>query len=167
MKKYCIGFAGVIGSSKTPIAHYLSLKFGLPIHNNDVIRTEVTEEFGALNEEEYVKRRDARLQEMIASGRSFILDASVDREWQTMKEAGAKAGYSIFLISLDLSRGMLEKLYHAKGYDRSLQLLDKFFGDHEVFLNEHGADIGLHLNDEQFSDRLRLSHEAVEKWLAT
>ncbi|MCC6563838.1 hypothetical protein IT087_03015, partial [Candidatus Uhrbacteria bacterium] len=63
MKPYCISFAGAIGSSKTPIAHYLSLKLGLPIHNNDVVRTEVKEEFGELREGEYEKRRDQRIGE--------------------------------------------------------------------------------------------------------
>lgn len=40
-KKFCVTFAGAVGSSKTPVTHYLSCAFCLPILSNDAIRTEV------------------------------------------------------------------------------------------------------------------------------
>jgi len=39
--KYIVAFAGVVGSSKTPISNYLSGVFGLPVFNADAVRSEV------------------------------------------------------------------------------------------------------------------------------
>ena len=73
--KTLITFAGAVGSSKTPIAHFLSLRFGLPIFNNDAIRTEVLEDLGVFDEEEYKRRRDTRLKELAEKNVSFITKA--------------------------------------------------------------------------------------------
>ncbi len=81
----CVTFAGCIGSSKTPIATYLSYKFGLPIFNNDALRSEIIEDFREFREDEYISRRNARCLELIESKKSFIFDASVDREWAKMQ----------------------------------------------------------------------------------
>lgn len=67
MKHLCITFAGAIGSSKSPIANYLSISLGLPIFNNDSIRSEVTEDLGILDSKEYLKRRNKRFQELLKS----------------------------------------------------------------------------------------------------
>jgi len=40
-EKFVILFAGAVGSSKSPIANYLSPKLNIPIFNNDAIRFEV------------------------------------------------------------------------------------------------------------------------------
>lgn len=79
--KFLITFSGPIGSSRTSIAYYLSWKLNIPIFNNDSIRTEVIEDTGLLNIQEYEKRRDERLKEIVEKNISFIYDASVDREW--------------------------------------------------------------------------------------
>lgn len=84
--KYIVTFAGSPGSSKTPIATYLSGKFGLPIFNNDSIRTEVTEDLLKFNEEEFRQRSLKRLNDLFNQGDSFILDASIDREWKNYQE---------------------------------------------------------------------------------
>jgi adenylylsulfate kinase-like enzyme len=64
-KKVCIIFAGAVGSSKTPISNYLSIKLNLPIFNNDAIRSEVIEDLGFFDSNEHIKRRNSRLEEII------------------------------------------------------------------------------------------------------
>ena len=164
-KKFCISFAGAIGSSKTPIAYYLQERFNLIMLNNDIIRTEVKEDFGYLNTEEYEKRRNFRVEEMLQSGRSFIFDASIDRSWDVFHQYLVKYDYAWFVISLDLSKELLKKLYLAKGYSESLLVIDQYFADHEKFLSLHDSDINLHITDETFTNRLNLSEKAFTEWL--
>lgn len=161
MKKFCITFAGAIGSSKTPVANYLSGKLNLPIINNDAIRTEVIEDFNTFNEEEYKKRRNERVRSILEKGTSFIYDASIDREWKTLHEWLVANGYDWFIISLDLSRNFLHKLYRAKGYHDSMKVLDQFIVDHENFLNEFGLEVDVHISDNEFGERLKLVFEAA------
>jgi len=49
------------------------------------------------------------------------------------------------MISLDLSKGLLMKLYEAKGYDESLKRLDTLMHDHESFLEKFSDDVGVHI----------------------
>ena len=162
--KYCITFAGAIGSSKTPIANYLSPKLNLPIFNNDAIRSEVVEDYGTLVDEEHLKRRNKRLKEVIEKGICFILDASVDRTWPQLKKTLKENGYDHFIISLDLSKNLLERLYKAKGYFETLAKIDLTISDHEKFLQAFSDDIGLHITDAEFKDRLEIVFKAVNKW---
>ena len=135
-EKYVITFAGAVGSSKTPIAYYLSWKLNLPIFNNDSIRTEVVEEEGDFSEMEYLKRRDDRIHQIVNSGMSFIYDASVDRIWKDKKIFWRKElGYNVFIISLDLSKELLVKLYNAKKYNETLLRIDELIEDHHIFLD--------------------------------
>lgn len=161
MKKFCITFAGAVGSSKTPIANYLSGSLNLPIINNDAIRTEVVEDLGKFNEEEYVQRRNERTRSILENGTSFIYDASVDRVWKTLHAWLTQYGYEWFVISMDLSKEFLLKLYQTKGYDESMKILDQFIVDHQNFLNEFNSEVGVHISDDQFGDRLRLAYEAT------
>lgn len=161
--KVCITFAGVIGSSKTPIAYYLSWNLGLPILNNDSIRTEVTEDYDGFNEAEYLRRRDERTDTLIRGGKSFIYDASVDRYWGDRKHMLADAGYKTFIISLDLSKEKLQKIHGSKGY--TLDDIDKYIDDHEQLLQNYSDDVGLYISDDNFNKRLKVSLEAVSKWL--
>lgn len=163
--KYLITFAGAVGCSKTPIAHYLSCKLGLPIYSNDCIRSEIHEDFDEFNKEEFLKRRTERLEEMIERGQSFIYDASNDRGWDSYRKQVEESGYKFFIISLDLTRELLEKMSQRKRYFESLQHLDKFVEDHDRFLKEYEKDIGLHITDKEFPDRLELSYKKVSDWL--
>lgn len=164
-RKYCITFAGAIGSSKTPISHFLSCRLNLPILDNDAIRSEVTEDRGAFDEQEYQKRRDERIKEVIESGQSFIYSASVDRSGSRLKKVLDETGYRCFIISMDLSREFLLKLYRAKDYHQSLAILDESRADHEAFLEGYGKEVGLHITDKDFYDRLELSYSAVKSWI--
>lgn len=163
---FCITFAGCIGSSKTPIAHFLSAAFSLPIHDNDAIRTEVTEDLGHFEEQEYLKRRDERLKALIEQKTSFICAASIDRQWGVLKPRLQAFEYDWFVISLDWSKDLLERLYRAKKYDDAPRMLDRGFSEHEAFLASFGQDVALRLADDDFLHRLERSRAAVEAWLA-
>jgi len=163
--KTCITFAGCVGSSKTPIAHVLSAGLCLPIFSNDAIRTEVTEDLGVFDQEVYVGRRNERLEELMSKGTSFIFDASVDREWKKLKEYLVKYDYRWFIVSLDLSKELLVRLYRAKGYDASMDRLDQLLVDHSSFLSEHENEVGVHINDSDFPNRTKLALDAASNWL--
>lgn len=163
--RYLIAFAGPIGSSKSPIAHYLSLKFNLPILSNDVIRTEVIEDMGILDETEFRNRLKTRILNFLESGKAFVFDASVDRQWQNIEGEIFKYKYKVFLISLDLSFEFLEQIYKNKNYQDSLQRLKINFQDHQDFLKENSKFVSLSINDQNFLDRLSLSQKALSAWL--
>ncbi|HUT22184.1 MAG TPA: hypothetical protein VMX18_02105 [Candidatus Bipolaricaulota bacterium] len=165
IKKFCISFAGAVGSSKTPISNYLSIKLNLPVYNNDAVRSEVTEDLGHFDSKEHIKRRDARLKEIVKSGISFICDASIDREWKNYKKLLTDNGYRWFIISLDLSKDFLSKLYEAKGYDESFTRLGQLIDDHEAFLNEYSADVNLRVSDEKFPKRMNMCYDKINEWL--
>lgn len=164
-KKFCITFAGAVGSSKTPISNYLSTKLNLPIFNNDAIRSEVIEDFGFFNNEEYLKRRNSRLGEILIAGNSFICDVSVDREWEGFKEKLIAFNYDFFIISLDLSKELLIKLYQAKNYLESLERIDELIEAHNKFLNEYSVDVNLHITDAEFLNRMQFSYDEIKKYL--
>ena len=163
--KICITFAGAVGSSKTPISNYISTKLSLPIFNNDVIRSEVIEDLGVFDANEHIKRRNLRLKEIVESGISFICDASVDREWKEYKKQLEFNGYKWFIISIDLGKDFLKKLYEAKGYFESLQRLDDLINDHNKFLHEFSDDINMHITENEFEKRLQVSYEKISAWI--
>ncbi|MFA5024951.1 MAG: hypothetical protein WC503_00390 [Candidatus Shapirobacteria bacterium] len=163
--KYIITFAGPPGSSKTPLANYLSEKFNLPVFNNDSIRTEVTEDLLKFDEKEFRKRSLNRLAALFKTGNSFILDASIDRQWKSYQEEILKSGYKVFIISLDLSQEFLIKLYKAKNYFKTFIDIDKFFAEHQLFLSNYLSIVNLSINDSNFINRLSLSEECLTIWL--
>ena len=165
MNKFCITFAGVPGSSKTPIASYLSYELGLPAFNNDVLRTEVLEDLKEFNQNEYEKRRDERLKDLLGRGVCFIYDASVDREWDKLKSWLEEAGYEWFVISLDFSYEFMQRLQETKGYTESIQSLDESVKQHRKFVMDYSSDIGFHLTDDQFPNRLAVCLDAAKRWL--
>jgi len=165
-EKYCILFAGAVGSSKTPIATYLSCSLNLPIFNNDALRSEVIEDIGKFDPDEYSRRQVVRLMTMLRKGLPFIADASIDREWTQAKKELDKAGYRTYIISLDLSKDKLAELYRAKGYQESLNRIDELVSDHENFLDHFSEDVDFRIDDQTFVDRLELCRNAVQSWLA-
>lgn len=163
----CITFAGPVGSSKTPIATYLSWNLGLPVFSNDAIRSEVAEDLGKFDVEVYKQRQKERAMKLIESGISCILDASVDRSWPEVKPRLQAKGYKCFIISLDLSKELMEKLHKAKGYNESLERLDSMMTDHKNFLSQYKDDVGFSITDGNFGQRLELCLEAVREWMKT
>lgn len=163
--KFCITFAGAIGCSKTPIANFLSPKLNLPVYNNDAVRSEVIEDLGIFDAQEYIARRNAKIEEIIKSGISFICDASIDREWLEFKKQLIANHYRWFIISLDLSKELLIKLYKAKGYFESLERIDELMQDHETFLQKNVADVGARISDNGFLARCQISYDKIVKWI--
>ena len=163
-KKFCVTFAGAVGSSKTPIAYHLSYTYGIPIFNNDTIRTEVKEDLLEFDEDEYEKRRTFRAKSILESGKSFIYDASIDRRWAELKDYLEEYDYTWFIVSLDLSKELLTRIYKAKGYD-ALERLDDLLEDHQEFLNDYGDQVDIHIDDSDFPDRLKISGGAFGDWL--
>jgi hypothetical protein len=164
--KFCIVFAGVPGSSKTPIATYLSWNLGLPILNNDALRSEIKEDFIDYNHDEYLRRRDERLKQLLASGKSFIYDASIDRTGPKLNsDFDQTDGYDMFIISLDLSSKLVHQLYGAKGYDDFNRNFEQWFQNHESFRENYDQIINLHIDDQSFPNRLELSLQSVKNWL--
>jgi hypothetical protein len=163
MKPYVVLFAGAGGGSKTPIAHYLSENLGLPIFDNDAIRSEVKEDKLEFDIPEFEKRRDARRQAMLARHRSFIHGSSIDRSWSALRDDYSKAGYEVFIISLDISRTLLERLFKAKDYD--LNELARFHAEHGVFLRDHAGDVNVHITDANFPRRLEVALHSLSGWL--
>lgn len=164
-QKVCIAFVGPVGSSKSPIAYYISHNLNLPIINNDSIRTEVTEDFLEFNEDEYIKRRNERGEEVLKKGTSFIYDASFDRNWEQFSEYLTKYNYRWFIISLDPSKELLTRLYKAKGYKESFERIDQLLKDHEDFLANYSDKVGFHINDYNFKTRLPDSLQKVKSFL--
>lgn len=164
-KKVCIIFAGAVGSSKTPISNYLSIKLNLPIFNNDAIRSEVIEDLGFFDSNEHIKRRNSRLEEIIKVWNTFICDVSVDREWLGLKEKLVSYDYDFFIISLNLSKDLLSKLYKAKEYFNSLSRIDEIIEDHNNFLAKYSDDIKLNITDNDFINRIQISYQEVGKYL--
>lgn len=164
-KKVCIIFAWAVGSSKTPISNYLSIKLNLPVFNNDAIRSEVIEDLGFFDSNEHIKRRNLRLEEIIKVWNTFICDVSVDREWTRLKEILVSYDYDFFIISLNLSKDLLIKLYKAKEYFNSLSRIDELIEDHNNFLAQYSGDIKINITDNDFTDRIQISYQAVSKYL--
>ncbi len=162
MTKYCILFASPIGAGKSPIANYLSCNLNLPVFNNDNIRTEVLEDLGHPDEEEFKKRRDVRLKKVIDSGISFIYDASIDRTWSTYREELLEKGYRVLIISIDLSKEKLVNLYKVNGYT-AFEGLDRTYNDHQKFLKEYSRDVSVSIGDNEFNSRLDIVLEMARR----
>ena len=163
--KFIVIFAGPPGSSKTPIAFHLSYTFNLPIFNTDAIRSEVSEDLFHYDIKEFEKRRDKRLKEVIQKGNSFILDASIDREWAKYKKWIEEENYEIFVISIDLSKEFVESLFKAKLY-QALLSIDTWMSDHKKFLETYGNIVNLRITDSDFKDRLKITSKKLNEWIS-
>jgi hypothetical protein len=159
----CITFAAPVGSSKTPISNYLSGKLNLPIYNSDAVRSEIIEDEGFLDEEKFYQTRDKRIKDILERKISFILDTSVDRRWKQLKEWLERYNYKWIIISIDLNKDFLAKLYKAKGYVESLQRIDKILADHKKFLQKFSAEVNIWINEENFAKRLEICYRAIKK----
>lgn len=170
---FAVTFAGVPGTSKTPIANYLSCEFNLPILSTDQIRYEVREDLQvddinmpeALTE--YEKRRRERFERLLTQRKSFILDGSMDRRWSEVKERFEAEGYHWFMINMQLSKAFLLEFYNKTGRtDWAKQYLDHYLNQHNEFLVQFKTDVTLEITDDSFVDRLKLSAEGLQKFLA-
>jgi hypothetical protein len=174
-KPFIITFAGPPGSSKTPIAMHLSYTFNLPIIQMDAIRMEVREDVLVedINEpralKEFTKRAWERYQPLLQKGVCFIDDSSADRSWKQRPTDQyyqlKQYDYDFFIISIDLSREYLQKLYDIKDAPQGEQA-DRYHNDHVQFLELYSDDVGVHITDHNFLDRIKVAEEAVKGFLA-
>lgn len=163
--KRFISFAGVPGSGKTPVSFYVSWNTGLPIISNDATRFEVREDLGRFDDTEYLRRRDERVDAVLASGRSFIYDASVDRSWKEMVPRLERHGYTYHVISFDLDEQFVANLYRAKEYADPAD--DHFFAEHAAFLKNYGGVVATSITPANYRDRLALALAGATSFLAS
>lgn len=173
-KPFIITFAGAPGTSKTPIAFYLSHTFRLPIIQMDAIRMEVREDLliddssDPTVRKEFLRRAYDRYRPLLKEGVCFIDDSSADRSWKQQPKDQyyqlQEYGYDYFIISMDLTKDFVASL-HSANNSASKQALDKYFADHQEFLKLYKDDIGLHITDENFLDRMQLCEAAVKSFL--
>lgn len=165
-------FGGVPGTSKTPIAHYLSCEFGLPIFSTDQIRYEVREDLRISDinipggVEEFEKRQRSRYERLISSKKSFIFDGSMDRKWAERKSHFTRAGYDCFLINIELTKPFLVKLFAETGRASwADDHLDNYLEQHRNFLAEFKSEINVQIDDSSFADRLEIAAEGLRNFL--
>ena len=163
MEKIVITYAWAIWCWKSPITNFISTKLWLPTFNTDSIRSEVCEDFLKYDEKEAQKRIRERYTSIIKEWKSFILDASVDRKRQTLKEVLKENGYKCFIISIDLDKETLFDFYKVKSYTESIKMIDKVYEDHQKFLMEFSDDVNLHINIKNYKERLDIVYKAVKK----
>jgi hypothetical protein len=173
-KPFIITFAGVPGTSKTPTAFHLSYTFQLPIIQMDAIRMEVREDLlihdGADPRVlgEYRRRSITRYQALLKAGVCFIDDSSADRSWKQQPTDQyyqlQEHGYDCFIISMDLSMEFIRKLY-AANHSLSKDNLEELFNDHRQFLEKYSDDVGVHITDQQFLERMSICERAVKVFL--
>jgi predicted kinase len=155
----------MVGTGKSTIAHHLSWNLNLPIFATDSVRSEVAQDLGHFDPDEYIVRRDQSLTQIIKAQTNFILDASVDREWSHYHQQLAQSGYRVFIISLDYSPEKIRQLYQAGHYTNGLDNFDKYYQDHQQFLSTFSSAVTLSLTDADFLDRLPITLKACQQWL--
>lgn len=172
-KPYAVAFAGVPGSSKTPIAFYLSIKFGLPIFNNDELRNEVRENLltddirSPRASAEFERLTKERHEQALSTGRPVIFDGSVDRRWPETKKQLQDHGYSWFLINLELSLPFLTKLFSSTGRGAFVETkLANYLKQHNDFRAAHQGDISLEITDKDFINRMEVTATGLEQFLS-
>jgi len=170
-KSYVVVFAGVPGSSKTIIANYLSVKFNLPVFNNDQLRFEVKEDMMAANINapevlaEFEKRYKERFEEFLTTGHPMLLDGSIDRRWKETKKQLGAAGYVWYMIDMEMTEPFLKDFFIATGRPKFLDQLPRYLEDHRQFMKQYSSDVSLQITDETFPDRLRLAADGLQAFL--
>ena len=165
---YCITFAGPIGCSKSPVAHYISMAFGWPIFSHDAVRHEVMEDTrNPILDVKLLEERIAERTKFITQKNSSIIyDASQDRHWDRFISAFHKTPpYEFGVISFDLSQDFYEEILKAKHYDSTLLRAKKLLADHEAFVRQYREVIICSITDATFADRLYIAEEAVRKFV--
>lgn len=173
MKPYVVTFAGVPGTSKSIISQHLSCTFYIPSFANDRVRDEVKEEFltADINDPdalaEYERRAATRRGVLFDTHKSFIIDSSVDRKWEQIKQQIQNAGYAYFLISMELSEEFMMNLYSKTNRHEAIDLLPHYMEQHQNFTKQFSQDISIAITDNLFNQRLLAAEEALQKFLHT
>jgi hypothetical protein len=140
----------------------------------DAIRLEVREDLLIEENEhpdarkEYLKRSVERYQKLLNRGVCFIDDSSADRSWKQQEGDQfyqlQKHKYDHFIISMDMSLDFIKKLHQANKSVLNDQV-ERFYNDHQKFLELYKDDAGVHIHDENFLDRMNICERAVKVFL--
>lgn len=161
-KPKAILFAGPIGCSKSVVAIYLSWNLSFPIFSKDIIRNEIREDLGKLDKNKVDGIYEYRMASLIEKNANFILDTSIDRKAdETLSQL---TNYDIFVISFDISKNFLMKLWEYKGYELEEKVFDRNYREHLDFLDKYNNIVDLSIGDENFAERLELSLTVANKW---
>jgi len=181
-KPYAVVFSGVPGTSKSITAQAISCEFQIPILSNDTVRFEVKEdlrvkhlsikedlEFASVNQNgalvEYDRRIKERRLEILDRGIPIVLDGSVDRTWETVKNDLMVNNYDWFMVDMELTRQFMEDLYRGTGREAFIDQLDSYFEDHRIFIEHHQADISVEITDDLFLDRRKVAIDGLHRFL--
>ncbi len=181
-KPYAVVFSGVPGTSKSSIADYLSWNFDIGVLRSDSVRYEVKEDMrveslsigedldfhnpngnGAL--EEFERRINERRHTILALGKLIILDGSVDRRWESVRQELLQNGYDWFMINMELSEKFLKDLYTGTGRESFIPQLEGYLRDHAKFLDAYRKDISLEINDGNFRGRLKIAASGLQNYI--
>jgi len=154
--KTIITFAWPGWCGKSPLANYLSINLNLPILNADNIRSEVIEDLWYLYEDKFIEKLKNRFINLLKEGNSFVLDASVDRTWDEVKYLLKSYEYKYYIISFDISKKLLEKLYKNKWYVNFLPDTDRYIREHKEFLTKYNSDVFMKITDDNYLDRFNI-----------
>lgn len=169
---YAVCFAGVPGSSKSIVAHHLSCEFGLPIFSTDNIRFEVKEDMRVpdINIPTALAEYDTRVAErrryFLSKNSPIILDGSVDRRWNGIRQELLEARYDWFVINMELSHDFLIDLFTATSRYHTIGELDVYLKQHHEFIREFKDVVQVTITDATFPDRLTVAAEALRQWLS-
>ena len=165
-KPIVICFAGATASGKSQLAYALSEEYGLPIFSNDAVRhdVKVAEKVEDINDalDAYKSLRDDRLDAMFERGKSFVYDASVDRNWSDLKQKIHKNNFEYVLISFNLSIEFISRLAKMFDLPESPEELNRLLVDHENFVRDCSGDITLNIDENNYGDRQDLSETAID-----
>ncbi len=150
--KLLVCFAGVPGSGKTTLAKKLQSHFqGLRINSDeirDILHAEESET-GITEVNPYVQPVIAELFKHFPTSANgiVILDASVDRTYETYKGRAEAENYALFLINLELDENAIEQRIRARNGDGAEDYLRRMQGwqaDHQKLLNSATPDFTWH-----------------------
>jgi predicted kinase len=168
---FAVVFAGAPGSSKSIVAHHLSIEFNLPIINRDIIRSEVKEDLlvDSINQpqakKEFEKRFEERWQAILNAQKPIILDGSIDRSWEKLKVQLETAGYRWLIIDMELPRKFFVKLFIATKRPKAIEQLDGYLEDHRKFMKRYGSEVDIKIDDNLFPRRLEVTTSALKEFL--
>jgi hypothetical protein len=172
-KPFVILYGGIPGTSKSIISHHLSCVFNLPIYANDTLRFEIREDLMIDDNSapeviaEFEKRNYERRQRILSGEKSVIFDNSVDRCWAEQKKDLIDAGYTWYMINMELSQAYLIELFSSTGRIKFVDRINHYLKEHKEFTSQYGDDIDLNITDSTFRDRLLLSEAGLREFIGS
>lgn len=113
---------------------------------------------------EFLTRAYARYQSLLQSKVNFIDDSSADRSWKQKPDDQyfqlVEHGYDYFIISMDVSEKFITKLHNANK-STSRGEAKRYYEDHRTFLELYSNDVGVHITDQNFPDRMAICEQAA------